>query len=89
MTCVTPLSAIFISRSISSGGIGTPQSAPISRTRYTSFLLSMFERDVAYQRGKSEARGRWREVSIWLWPVVVLFVIFFAISPIEDWLGVK
>ncbi|MBO2446283.1 NCS2 family permease [Actinomadura barringtoniae] len=35
------------------------------------------------------ARGKWREVSIWLWPVVVLFVIFFAISPIEDWLGVK
>ncbi|KAB2345717.1 NCS2 family permease [Actinomadura rudentiformis] len=35
------------------------------------------------------ARGRWRQVSVWLWPVVVLFLLFFAISPIEDWLGVK
>ncbi|MEU5881572.1 NCS2 family permease [Spirillospora sp. NPDC047279] len=35
------------------------------------------------------ARGQWREVSVWLWPVVVLFLLFFAISPIEEWLGVK
>lgn len=35
------------------------------------------------------ARGRLREVSVWLWPVVVLFLLFFAIHPIETWLGVK
>ncbi|KAB2353639.1 NCS2 family permease [Actinomadura montaniterrae] len=35
------------------------------------------------------ARGRVREVSVWLWPVVVLFLLFFAIHPIETWLGVK
>ncbi|MFG1999786.1 NCS2 family permease [Spirillospora sp. NPDC048911] len=35
------------------------------------------------------ARGQWRAVSIWLWPVVVLFLVFFAIEPIESWLGVK
>lgn len=35
------------------------------------------------------ARGRLREVSVWLWPVVALFLIFFAINPIEQWLGVR
>ncbi|WP_030145128.1 NCS2 family permease [Spirillospora albida] len=35
------------------------------------------------------AKGRLREVSVWLWPVVVLFLLFFAIYPIELWLGVK
>ncbi|MGH3241736.1 MAG: NCS2 family permease [Spirillospora sp.] len=35
------------------------------------------------------ARGRWREVSVWLWPVVVLFLIYFAIDPIEQWLDVR
>ncbi|MEU9020691.1 NCS2 family permease [Actinomadura sp. NPDC048394] len=35
------------------------------------------------------ARGKVREVSVWLWPVVVLFLLFFAIHPIETWLGVK
>ncbi|TDD79683.1 NCS2 family permease [Actinomadura darangshiensis] len=35
------------------------------------------------------ARGRLREVSIWLWPVVVLFLVFFAINPIEMWLDVR
>ncbi|MEU6749864.1 NCS2 family permease [Spirillospora sp. NPDC046719] len=35
------------------------------------------------------ARGRVREVSVWLWPVVLLFLLFFAIHPIETWLGVK
>ncbi|MFC4051242.1 NCS2 family permease [Actinomadura syzygii] len=35
------------------------------------------------------ARGRWREVSVWLWPVVLLFLIFFAIEPIEQWLDVR
>nr|WP_236008679.1 NCS2 family permease [Actinomadura physcomitrii] len=35
------------------------------------------------------ARGRVREVSVWLWPVVALFLLFFAIHPIETWLGVK
>ena len=34
------------------------------------------------------ARGKWREVSIWLWPVVILFLVFFLISPIEEWLSV-
>ncbi|TMR05040.1 NCS2 family permease [Actinomadura soli] len=35
------------------------------------------------------ARGRWREVSVWLWPVVLLFLLFFAIEPIEEWLNVR
>lgn len=35
------------------------------------------------------ARGRWREVSVWLWPVVALFLVFFAIYPIEQWLNVR
>ncbi|TDE22969.1 NCS2 family permease [Actinomadura sp. 6K520] len=35
------------------------------------------------------ARGRVREVSIWLWPVVALFLVFFLINPIEQWLGVR
>lgn len=35
------------------------------------------------------ARGRIREVSVWLWPVVALFLIFFAINPIEQWLNVR
>ncbi|MDL4817943.1 NCS2 family permease [Actinomadura opuntiae] len=35
------------------------------------------------------ARGGVREVSVWLWPVVVLFLLFFAIHPVETWLGVK
>jgi len=35
------------------------------------------------------AKGKVREVSIWLWPVVVLFLIFFAINPIEQWLDVR
>ncbi|WP_242890053.1 NCS2 family permease [Actinomadura litoris] len=35
------------------------------------------------------AVGRWREVSVWLWPVVALFLVFFAIHPIEEWLNVK
>ncbi|QKG26369.1 NCS2 family permease [Actinomadura verrucosospora] len=35
------------------------------------------------------ARGKLREVSVWLWPVVILFLLFFAIHPIETWLGVK
>ncbi|SNS14760.1 putative MFS transporter, AGZA family, xanthine/uracil permease [Actinomadura meyerae] len=35
------------------------------------------------------ARGKVREVSVWLWPVVVLFLVFFAIYPIEQWLDVR
>ncbi len=35
------------------------------------------------------ARGKVREVSVWLWPVVVLFLVFFAINPIEQWLDVR
>ena len=35
------------------------------------------------------ARGKWREVSVWLWPVVALFLVFFLIHPIEGWLGVR
>ncbi|TDD83574.1 NCS2 family permease [Actinomadura rubrisoli] len=35
------------------------------------------------------ALGKWREVSVWLWPVVALFLVFFAIHPIEQWLDVK
>ncbi|TDC89475.1 NCS2 family permease [Actinomadura sp. 7K507] len=35
------------------------------------------------------ARGKVREVSVWLWPVVALFLLFFVISPIEGWLGVR
>ncbi|MFD0686762.1 NCS2 family permease [Actinomadura fibrosa] len=35
------------------------------------------------------ARGRWRDIAPALWPVVVLFLLFFAIHPIEEWLGVK
>ncbi|QFG25746.1 NCS2 family permease [Actinomadura sp. WMMB 499] len=35
------------------------------------------------------AKGKVREVSVWLWPVVVLFLLFFAIHPIETWLGVR
>ncbi|TYB43590.1 NCS2 family permease [Actinomadura chibensis] len=35
------------------------------------------------------AKGRWREVSVWLWPVVLLFLVFFAIEPIEQWLDVR
>ncbi|WP_242901757.1 NCS2 family permease [Actinomadura terrae] len=35
------------------------------------------------------AVGKWREVSVWLWPVVALFLVFFAIHPIEEWLNVK
>ncbi|QXJ25183.1 NCS2 family permease [Actinomadura graeca] len=35
------------------------------------------------------ARGKAREVSIWLWPVVALFLVFFAIHPIEEWLDVR
>jgi AGZA family xanthine/uracil permease-like MFS transporter len=35
------------------------------------------------------ARGRLREVSVWLWPVVALFLVFFAIHPIEQWLNVR
>jgi xanthine/uracil/vitamin C permease (AzgA family) len=35
------------------------------------------------------ARGRFREVSVWLWPVVALFLVFFAIDPIEQWLNVR
>ncbi|MEU8796749.1 NCS2 family permease [Spirillospora sp. NPDC048819] len=35
------------------------------------------------------ARGKLREVSIWLWPVVALFLVFFLIHPIEQWLGVR
>ncbi|MFI0482151.1 NCS2 family permease [Actinomadura sp. 9N215] len=35
------------------------------------------------------ARGRWRDVSVWLWPVVLLFLVFFAIDPIEQWLDVR
>ncbi|WP_131743167.1 NCS2 family permease [Actinomadura roseirufa] len=35
------------------------------------------------------ATGKAREVSVWLWPVVLLFLIFFAIHPIEQWLDVK
>lgn len=35
------------------------------------------------------AKGRLREVSVWLWPVVILFLLFFAIYPIELWLDVK
>ncbi|WP_433478215.1 NCS2 family permease [Spirillospora sp. CA-142024] len=35
------------------------------------------------------ARGKVREVSVWLWPVVALFLVFFAIDPIEQWLNVR
>jgi AGZA family xanthine/uracil permease-like MFS transporter len=35
------------------------------------------------------AKGKVREVSVWLWPVVVLFLLFFAINPIEQWLDVR
>lgn len=31
--------------------------------------------------------GRWREIHVALWPVVVLFLCFFAISPLERLLG--
>ena len=47
LTCVTRRSAIFISFSISSGRIGTPHSAPISRTRYTSALPRHFLSDTS------------------------------------------
>ncbi|MCP2338587.1 NCS2 family permease [Actinomadura rupiterrae] len=35
------------------------------------------------------SRGKAREVSIWLWPVVILFLAFFALHPLESWLNVK
>ncbi|MDQ1673506.1 MAG: adenine/guanine/hypoxanthine permease, partial [Frankiaceae bacterium] len=35
------------------------------------------------------AKGKWREPGILLWVVSVLFVIYFAIDPVEQALGVK
>ncbi|MCP3822416.1 NCS2 family permease [Streptomyces sp. A3M-1-3] len=34
------------------------------------------------------AQGRAREVSAFMWGLTVIFVVFFAINPIEHWLGV-
>jgi AGZA family xanthine/uracil permease-like MFS transporter len=43
---------------------------------------------IAYAVVKT-GRGKWREVSHWLWPVVVLFVAYFTLGPIRELFGVR
>ncbi len=35
------------------------------------------------------AQGRAREIGAFMWALTVVFVVFFALSPIESWLGVR
>ncbi len=35
------------------------------------------------------AQGKAREVGAFMWGLTAIFVVFFALNPIEDWLGVK
>ncbi|MDQ0694937.1 xanthine/uracil/vitamin C permease (AzgA family) [Streptomyces sp. W4I9-2] len=34
------------------------------------------------------AQGRAREVGAFMWGLTVIFIVFFALNPIESWLGV-
>jgi len=42
---------------------------------------------IAYAAIKA-GQGKWRDIHLALWPVVILFTAYFAISPIERLLGV-
>lgn len=35
------------------------------------------------------AQGKAREIGAFMWALTVIFVVFFALHPIEGWLGVK
>ncbi|WP_432093016.1 NCS2 family permease [Streptomyces sp. bgisy100] len=35
------------------------------------------------------AQGRWREPGVFMWALTGIFVVYFALRPIEHWLGVK
>lgn len=35
------------------------------------------------------AQGRWREPGLLMWGLAAVFLVYFALSPIEGWLGVK
>ncbi|MFJ3952004.1 NCS2 family permease [Streptomyces sp. Je 1-4] len=35
------------------------------------------------------AQGKWREVSGFMWVLTAIFVVYFSLHPIEQWLGVK
>ncbi|MFD6418197.1 NCS2 family permease [Streptomyces sp. NPDC060194] len=43
---------------------------------------------IAYTAIKA-AQGRFREIGPFMWVLTAVFVVFFALSPIEHWLGVK
>ncbi|MEV6103774.1 NCS2 family permease [Streptomyces sp. NPDC051940] len=43
---------------------------------------------IAYTAIKA-AQGKWREPGAFMWALTVVFLIFFALNPIEHWLGVK
>lgn len=42
---------------------------------------------IAYAVVKA-GRGKWGEVSPWLWPVVVLFLAYFGLEPIRELFGI-
>ena len=35
------------------------------------------------------AQGKWREIGGFMWALTAVFTIYFALHPIENWLGVK
>lgn len=35
------------------------------------------------------AQGRFREVGVFMWVLTGVFVVYFALSPIESWIGAK
>ncbi|MEW2523061.1 NCS2 family permease [Actinacidiphila alni] len=35
------------------------------------------------------AQGKWREAGVFMWILTAVFVVYFALHPIEGWLGVK
>jgi AGZA family xanthine/uracil permease-like MFS transporter len=43
---------------------------------------------IAYTAVKG-AQGKWREPGVLMWALTVVFLVYFALNPIESWLGVK
>jgi len=43
---------------------------------------------IAYAAIKA-AQGKWREVGGFMWVLTAVFVVYFSLHPIEQWLGVK
>ncbi|WP_187282204.1 hypothetical protein [Streptomyces sp. wa22] len=44
---------------------------------------------VLHHHGADDDQGRAREVGVFMWVLTLVFVVYFALHPIESWLGVS